>query len=69
MSFKRDENNLFVATGNFKMPKTAKRMFATITDAGLRNHWKACMAQAAMQSFEVIEKKKKNVNGKVELAV
>ena len=65
MSFKRDENMRFVPTKNFIMPKAVKRRLATIVDADKRNAWKYAMAQAVMQSFEVIEsKKKKNALGK-----
>lgn len=66
--FKRDENNRFVATKNFSMPKAVKRRLATIVNSDQRGHWKSCMMQAVMQSFEVIEKKKKNpVTGKLEV--
>jgi hypothetical protein len=67
MSFKRDENNRFVPTKHFKMTKSAKRLVAAIQSKELRDHFKGMMQQAIMQSFEVIEKKKKNpLTGKVE---
>lgn len=68
MSFKRDADGIFIATKTFLMPKTAKRMMATITNDVARHAFKNAMAQAVMQSFEVIEsKKKKNAAGKPEV--
>lgn len=69
MSFKRDENGKYVATANFKMPKSVKRVLATITDKEMRNHWKNVNAQGIMSSFDVPVKSKKNATGKVEVAV
>lgn len=66
--FKRDESGRFMATAAFKMPRALKYVFSTITNDERRNHFKNSMAQAVMQSFEVIEsKKKKNAAVKVEV--
>ena len=63
MSFKRDVDNSFIPTANFKMPKSVKRTLATITDKSLRDHWRATMAQGVMQSYEVLVKKAKPTKG------
>lgn len=60
MSFKRDHNDKFVPTANFKMPKQVKRTLATIQDKDLRDQWRNCSAQAEMQKFEEVTKKKKD---------
>ena len=58
MSFKKDETG-YIATAHFKMPKSVKRTLATIQDKDLRDHWRNCMAQSVMQSFDVPVKKEK----------
>lgn len=66
--FKRDESGKFVPTAAFKMPRSMKYLFSTIVNDESRNRFKYAMAQAVMQSFEVIEsKKKKNAAGKLEV--
>jgi len=65
MSFKRDDKGVFIPTKHFQMPKSAKRLCASVVNKDLRDHLRGMMAQAVMQSFEVIEKKKKTSGGKV----
>jgi hypothetical protein len=67
--FKRDDNGKFIPTAAFKLPRSLKYILSTITSVEQRGHMKGLFAQATMQSFEVIEKKKKNATGKVEVAV
>lgn len=62
-SFKRDESGKFIPTKNFKMPRRLKYMFAAISNKETRDHMKGLMAQAVMQSFEVVESKKKKATG------
>lgn len=45
-------------TENFKLSKTSKRMIATITNADLRNAYKANMIHAQLCSEVKIESKK-----------
>lgn len=54
---------------NFKFPKGLRPFVASITDAVSRNAFRKMMVQATLQGLRQPEKKKKDKNGVVELAV
>lgn len=56
-------------TKTFKFPKGLRPLLGTITDAHQRGHFKSIMVQAVLSGNRVLEKKKKEPNGLIEMAV
>ena len=44
---------MYKPTKTFKMPKYVKRRMATITSDEMRNHYRAAMTQAVLQSQDL----------------
>lgn len=65
MNSKRNEDGTLIPTANFKMPKTFKRIGARIVNKEQRDAWNKASVQAVLSSLETVEKKKKNLNGRV----
>ncbi len=66
MQSKRREDGTLIPTKTFKMPKTFKRIGASITNKEMRDAWNRAAIQAVLMSQETVEKKKKSLNGRVE---
>ena len=61
---------LYVPSKTFKMPKTFKRMGASIVSKEARDAFKNAMIQAVLMGQDKpVKEKKTNPNGKVELMV